>query len=307
MSVDVASMSQTISAPGVLVPPSAASQIVKDAVAKVEGGKQDPAKEVPRGTDPAKEEPKEVAKEDPASKRFAMLARREQKIQKDLEAIKTRELGLTEREAKIAQHDAVKKEVALNPKKALEYFGVSYEELTNFILQGEKPTPEMQVKKVESDFEAYKKQQEEERQKATQRQSDEAQGQYKQVIEQFETDVTEFVKKEAETYELINLYGLAPVVIETIKGHFDKTGKVLDFKEAADLVEAHYEAEAVKFSQTKKFQAKVAQPQPKAPEEPPTPAPSRTLNNAISPTTPSYVPPSTDAERFQRALAKLQK
>jgi len=343
MSVESSSFTATITSPGAAaaLPPKSNIQA---ALAKLEG-KETPAAppavsqpnvtqapvvdpkaavvtpEQPGDTKPEDAtQPKEPEKkEDPLSQRFAMLARREQGIVKAQQDLKAKEAELAKREETLGSAGSLesqrKKEVAENPLKALEYYGVTYEQLTNFILQGEKATPEMTASKiVDEKFEAFKKQQEEEKAAAAAKEREDLEKQHQETLEQFRTDVQDFVKSHSEEYELINLYNQAPLVISTIEQHFEATskdgkpGKILSFKEAADLVEKYLEDEAMKAMATKRLSAKGA-PQPKVDPakagEAETPAQQRTLTNTMSSSAPSLLSPKTEQERMERALAAL--
>jgi len=167
---------------------------------------------------------------------------------------------------------------------------------------------------VDEKFEAFKEQQEEERAAAAAKERELLQQKHQEALETFRSDAQEFVKSHSDEYELINLYNQAPLVISTIEQHFEATsqdgkpGKVLSFKEACDLVEKYLENEAMKAMSTKRLSAK-GTPQPKV--EPPaggkqeTPAQQRTLTNTMSSSAPSLLPPKTEQERMERAMAAL--
>jgi len=270
---------------------------------------------------PAKpEEPaKPEAKEDPQSKRFAALAKRETALVKRDQELKSREAALTEKEKTLGNWDQResdrKKEVALNPLKALEYYGISYQQVTDFILQGERPTPGMEVKAVRDELQDFKKQAEDERNKLIEDQKRAVQAEHEDTLKRFKENVSDFVKTNADKYELTAMEpDSVDIIVATIEEHFQRTkaatgkGIVLSKDEAADLVEKHFEAEHLKRAQAKKFAKANPEPQPEPKAKPPSAATQQpTLTNNMSPTTPSVTPALTDSDRIKRALAHLNK
>lgn len=238
----------------------------------------------------------EAAKAPPGADRFAALAKKERAIQQQATALK-------EREAKLADFESIKQKATSNPLEALKILGISYEQITEFILNGQKPTPDLQVSAVKQEIDALRKERELEKEAAKKAQEEE----HSRTMEQFRAEVGNFIKTNAEQYELTALYNGESIVEATIEQHFAATQKVLSIKEAADLVEAYFEDQVKAASQAKKFQAKQ---EPKAPGQPAkemerTKAP--TLNNGMTSSAPSLLPAKTEADRVQRALAALEK
>jgi hypothetical protein len=274
-----------------------------------------PEATVPEGEKPP-ETPEKPADKDPLSSKFAALSKRETLLVKRDRELKAREASLQEKESKYSNYDKLeadrKKEVALNPLKALEYYGLTYKDLTEFVLNGETPTPDSQVKVLETRLSEFEKRAEEERKAKEEADKKSVESEHEATLKQFRESCESFVKENSETYELINLYGGTPVVIATIEQYFadsmdpeTKVGKVLSFKEACDLVEKYYEDEAKKLERTKKFAKASPEPKKDSPQDPP--APSRTLNNNMSSSAPSLLPAKTENDRMQRALAALDK
>jgi hypothetical protein len=270
----------------------------------------------PEGDKPPEGDEKPENK-DPLSPKFAALAKRETQLVKRDKELKAREAALQEKESKLGsweQREAErKKEVEQNPLKALEYWGLTYKDLTEFVLNGETPTPDSQVKVLETRLSEFEKKAEEQRKAEDEAKKKADESEHEETITQFRKSCETFVTENAETYELINLYGGTPVVLATIEQYFQSThdpdagkvGKVLSFKEACELVEKYYEDEAKKLERTKKF-AK-ASPEPKQDPTQDPPAPSRTLNNNMSSSAPSLLPAKTENDRMARALAALDK
>src|SRR5271166_1356124 len=112
------------------------------------------APKVPQVPKTLEEAVKPLPVEKPAigADRFAALAKKERAIQKQLAEVK-------QREAKAKEWETLKASAASNPLKALEVLGISYEQLTNYILNGQKPTADLQVKQVQDELAKLKQDQ----------------------------------------------------------------------------------------------------------------------------------------------------
>lgn len=214
--------------------------------------------------EPKKEEP---PKEDSLfSKRFAALSKREK-------AIRQRETELNNRVAQLEERlkslDAPKAEpvkepleyrLKRDPLKALEEAGLPFEKLTQLVLNDGKLPAESQMQLIKEELDnKYKAEIENLRKemadKEAKRQEEESKKQSeheKQVIENFKTELGEFINSNAD-YELIQANNAVGAVFDVIELHYNKTGKVLSNKEAADAVESHLLQEALKLTKLKKL------------------------------------------------------
>lgn len=119
----------------------------------------------------------------------------------------------------------------------------------------------------------------------------------------FRAEVADFVKANAETYELTALYGQADAVYAVIEAEYAKSGKIISSKEASEKVEAKLEELVEKATSAKKVSAKMA-----AKFKPADPAP-KTLSNDLATQVSTERPSaaSTEAERMRRAAEALSK
>lgn len=246
-----------------------------------------------------------------SSPRFALLAKKEKALQKDREEIKAlraelekeRETFNKARESGSASLDELKRTARENPKKALETLGLTYNEITEFFLNDEKPTPELREKRLREELTSdFKKELEAREKEAQKKREDEQKEAEEKALSEFRNKVFEFIDGHKDEYELINLYDAHEVVTSTIEQQFEKTNRIMSTKEAADLVE--------KYLFDKAKSAKKLNPQdagekknadPKARES----APVKSLSNAMTSSAPSILPPKTEEDRLRRALAKL--
>lgn len=274
-----------------------------------------PVTEEPKAepTESAPEVPVEKPKEEVGSK-FAALARKEKALWTQSQQIKAeREAFQRERESFQKELDEVRtrrQEAKKNPMKWLEYGDLTYKDTTDYILAGEKPTPEMIAKMtVEERLAAYEAEKKKEDEKKAQEAKQKQEEQYQKSISDFKAQIGEFIKTNSDEYELINLYEEEGLVYETIEAHFEKTqkekgvGKVLTIKEASDLVETYLLSLWEKGSNTKKVKAK-AQIQPKeSPKQSQTKEVTKTLSNQLTPSAEINPRVLTREERIKRAMA----
>ena len=254
-----------------------------------------------------------------SSERFAALARKEAEVYRRAQAVKQQQAEFVRQmEAQRAEmmrqaeeikaYQSAKQAAALNPLDALKQLGLTYEQITEYVLNDNKPTPTAEVQSVRQELEAFKKQAREEQEKLVRAQRDQIAREQQQIVENFREEVSEYVSQHSDAYELTNLYGGASLVFDVINEHFNQTQKLLSIPEAAKLVEEHYEDLAKKAQATKKFAAstqKAASPQevPAAPA----PKPGPTLSNSLTAMPAGKAQsPRTDAERIAAALARLE-
>jgi hypothetical protein len=118
----------------------------------------------------------------------------------------------------------------------------------------------------------------------------------------FKAEISEFIKENSETYELIALYEQSAAVFEVMDAHFRATfdpatgkGEILTKKQAAGKVESHLEGLGDKMLKAKKIAAKI--------QSQATPS-TKTLTNDLAQGARS-TPALTDKERLARAIAAM--
>lgn len=262
---------------------------------------------VPTEATQTEETPKAPARE-LASPQLSILAKREKALQKQREEIQKSKLDLDSKYEEINKFKSLKEQAKTNPLKFLEEAGLTYEELTNFILNGNKPTAEMETSSIKSEMQKLRDeiaQREQERENSA-KAMDEKRAQ--EAISNFKENITGFLTGKPDDFELCNNYPESvDLIYDIIEAHFAQTEKVMSMEEAAKLVEDHFESEAMKVTSFKKIQSKLA-PKPAPTEEDgfqkAKQQASPTLNNSMSQTV-SGLSNSTENDRIKRALAAL--
>jgi hypothetical protein len=255
-------------------------------------------------------------KPDMFAEKFSSLAKKEKRILREKEEAKAlrdvisrKEQEIAAREEKIKQFEALQSGSPIDKLKAL---GTSYDELTQWYLNNGNPTPELLAQKAVQEVEKFKTEQQESQKRAMEDQKKAAEAELGEVLDQFKESIGEFVTTKTEDYELINLFDQSALVYDTIEQYFNENQKILNIKEAADLVEQYLEDLVKKTTDTKKFK-KLYQPEAQSNEKKVDPqtrtqTQTRTLsNNLTSSSAPSFLPAKTENERISRALAALDR
>lgn len=259
---------------------------------------------------PAKKEP-------PLGSRFAALSRRENEIRQQAEKFKSEQEAFKNEQAQFnAERDKMRGLVDAvanskeNPVALLNAAGITYDQLTRFILQDGKPDPMDRIAELDNKIEEEKK--------ARAKEKEDAEAARRAADEKYITDMIDAYRKETDayiaanpaTYELILAYDAQDHVFLKIRDHFAETGKVLSPEDAAKAVEAELEATVEELAKLPKFQAKLKPPEPeKKTETPPKtqarPVPKTLSVQQVSAASPAKSGPLNRDERFKRAMDKL--
>lgn len=259
----------------------------------------------------------QVARDDNGkfSNKIEVLIRREREAVARERALKDKEAEIEAKLVKYNDFDGAK----TNPKKALELLGMSYDELTQSLLNDGSIPPEVQIRKVDEKIEALRKSQEEDKQRQAddnKRRQDESE---KAAVFSFKKDITTYLTDNKVRYELIDFEGQQELVFDVIDEHYNRTldpetgvGKVMSVAEAADKVEEFLEQKYHKSRNVSKVKA-LWEAVPKAPikeaakqELQQQRQPPRTLTNNLSATQMPRAKVLTDEERVQKAIAYAQ-
>lgn len=250
----------------------------------------------------------EVKPERPGVDRFAALARKEAELVRKQQAFRSQQAEIARQAEEVRAFQQFREQARTNPLEALKALGISYDDVTSYVLNDNKPTPELEIGSLKQEIEALKRNTAAERERMLEEQRRAAMTEQQQIVEAFREEVGEYISQHAETYELTSLYGGSSLVADVIEEHFRNTNKLLTIPEAAKLVEEHYEDLARKAQATKKFaatQQKVAQAQGVA--QPAVPRTGPTLTNNLSATAATGTQqPRTEADRVAAALARLE-
>lgn len=217
-------------------------------------------------------EAQESKNDDGFDSKFAALSRREKQLrerEKQVEArlaeIEARVAGINkpaeEAEAPAEPEIPFELRAKQNPLKALEELGYSYEDLTNIVLNDGKLGTDRQMQLMREELERdYKSKFEELENRLKEKEIKEEEQKYNQVIDNFKTEIQEFVAESGETYELIQANNAYDLVYDVIESYYNENGSILEVEQAAKEVEDYLYEEAMKYTSAKKIASAFGKP-----------------------------------------------
>lgn len=293
-----------------------------------------PAPTAPVTGTPEAQTPVEAAAPAPAAdaqkySEMNRMAKEKARLHRERMIFRQKQQELSLKEAQFKSWEETKAQAKLNPEKYLEQAGLSYEDLVQFKINGGKVTPEMEIKALRDDMAKAQKTQEDSRTQQEQQALEREQADVQETIENFKSDIHDFIHTNPDDYELTALYSVEHLVYETIETHWQQNlaayneavqdgrvatkPKIMSKKEAADLVEQYMDSLVEQATKTKRYQKKYApQPAPEAGSERPIGDSAgfqiKGMNNSMagssSPTSASSRSKVED-DAFKRALSKL--
>ena len=186
------------------------------------------------------------AEDDRLRRGFSALTKKEK-------ALRQKEQQIKAAEDQLKRLEALRQKAKDNPIEVLQEFGLTYDQLTDYILGTQKEvTPEDRIAAIEERIERERKEAEERAAKA------EAERIERTIASWKEHTLKRGLQADADRWELVNSRGDDGVelVWEVIESYHQTHGEVLDWQRAADEVEKHMESEARKILGLKKFQTK---------------------------------------------------
>lgn len=201
-----------------------------------------------------------------------------------------------------------------NPMEAIKMKGKSFEEFNRSLLDNadfEDPAVKG-LNDVRAELTAAKKElQDLMDSKFTEKESAKLDEEREQVINQYRADTTNFLKENAETYELSSLNPETSVelIIEIAKEYYEAKGKILSQDEAAEMLEAHLVKQMEPMLRLKKVRSLI-QGDDTDPFEAASQIASKTyktIDDSYSATSSSTSKGQTEEQRMQEAIKVAQK
>jgi hypothetical protein len=254
----------------------------------------------PQSEEVKEQKVEEKPKEDPAlSRQFAQLARQERALrqkaqqqqaefQKQQDAFKAQQAAF---EAKMKDYETgyiSKSQFKADPLSVLANEGVSYDELTQQILNQQPTDP--RIKATIDRLESKIKQLEEGAENAQKSYTEQQQQAYQSAVKQIEIDAKNLVRHDPN-FETIKATGSVKDVVELITETYNKDGILLSVEEAAQEVENYLVDEAMKVTRIGKIKKRLEESNASANKAPQKsqakqqqPQTMKTLTNAASST-----------------------
>lgn len=177
------------------------------------------------------------------SPKFAMLAKEEKRLQEERRRLSEQKKDPDYQE--YLEFKKLKANAKADPLALMEKFGLSYDELTDYVISG-KHTKDPALRTLEEKLERFEKEAKEKEENAK-KALEEAQ------LNNFKESIKAKCLEKADDFELVNIWGAHNLVYSVIQEHYDKTEEVLPIEEAAKKVEAYLEKESEKYQGSKKL------------------------------------------------------
>ena len=206
----------------------------------------------------------------------------------------TRETRVAEKQEARAQAEleALKKQLAEDPLAVLQSQGVSYDQLTQRVLESGGPNPTEFVKQEVGRLEQLIRERDEAERRAAQQRA----------IVEAEREVMQFVQNNKE-FPLLNAMGMQGAVFDRVIASIEN-GQPISEEEAAREVEAHLSSVLEQALGNEDIRSKyLPEPEPQQIQLQP---PTLTQDMATTPSKPVSTKPMTDDERHQAFAAMLR-
>lgn len=211
---------------------------------------------------------KPEVKEDPLTQQYALLARKEKairaKVLADKAAMEAKETALLAREEALKAKEAdyssnyiSKDKLKTDPMSVLTEQGVSYDEITQAILNPRAPQDPRIIAEIER-LKAEVKQSREFQEQARKQYEDQQKQSYNQALNQIYNEAKQLVNLDP-SYEAIKAHGQTREVVKLIEKVYQSTGNLLSVEEAAREVEEILVERAVKMASLNKVKSKMNQ------------------------------------------------
>lgn len=261
----------------------------------------------------------EPAKRDDFSEKLELLTKKERSIWRERQMMAQDKQKLAAEREEYEKWKAAKANAKKNPLEYLQQGDLSYDELTNFFLNGGKPTQESELQSVRDEIKRLRDERDQEKTQAQEQQSQAQKQAEAQALETFKEDIGAVLEEKKDQFELCHKQGEVGVddILATVqlsytaklqdwhkRGRIGRPPSPMSIEDAAKIQEEFYEKEIMEFTQTKKMQSRL-NPQPQADGQPQSRQPSKTLTNNMASSAASVVPAANDHDRMRRALAKL--
>jgi hypothetical protein len=287
------------------------------------------------GAKPAQPDPK-------IARAFAELQQKEIKLTEERRKFSSERTSIKKQLDEVKAKQALLAEAGKDPEKALAALGMTYDQLVEWKLNQEHATPESKTKaeieeakslakKNAEALEEFKQAQEEKEQAQTKAQKEAAQADLDESRRRFYQGAVAFVKSNVADYYLTdknNAHAEVAALVEEVykrtskydeNGNLVTPGRVMPLKEAAGMIEKHFEtlaeevyaSEQWKQRQAKKSAAKAPPAEQQEEEKQGEPAQRSTVDNSLTATTKptgqrSHPKRETEDERIARAVAKYK-
>ena len=218
------------------------------------------------------------------SRQFANLARQERRFREEKQEFR----GIKK---KASEMDALQEMASADPMGFLNKFGLNYDALTRRVINDGNPAIEDVVAAQAAEIKELK---ELNTKRTREREERQVKQEYEQTYNGFIDKIKNFVDNNNQ-YEMISANNAYHTVYEVMQEKFKHDGTVLEYNDAADMVEKYYEEEAERYFKSSKLRDRYKgywQPEPETaqdvkPSQPAAKPRPKTLSNQLTSQTPA--------------------
>jgi hypothetical protein len=189
------------------------------------------------------------------------FARKERQLRKMQQELQAERESFKRKETEYSNGYIAKTRFNEDPLGALQDAGISYEKLTELLLQNPNSN-DPTIRALRNEINALKQSQE----MSTKQLQERDAKRYEGAVKQLDSEVKLLIDSD-NNYEMIKQSGMQDAVLQLIMDTFEADGVVMDVRKAAEEVENHLVEEAYKLAQLSKVQSRLkpATPEPSAP------------------------------------------
>jgi hypothetical protein len=243
----------------------------------------------------AEEAPQKDKEEESFSRKFSALAKRERELVELEQKLKSKE-------SSYSSVEELKKLAKRDPSKFLEQTGLTYEELTEFYLNGGVPK-DSKVYEVEEKVAEIEK-------RLKQKEEAIANKERESAVKEYKLQQKNHIMQASDKYELIATTNSFDLVYDVTKEYYEKNNKILTHDEAAAMVENYLEKEIEKVIKSNKIRNKFATSDKKIESQFKNDSGKETIktltNTMASGVNPSTARPLTREESLERAASMIK-
>jgi len=220
----------------------------------------------PETLETEQQEKPEQKVDDKFASKFAALSRKEKMIkEREKQAMSLQQQIEQQRQEMEAERKKWQEEISgykskfeglkRNPLKSLEEEGITFEKLTEMQLNEQNPTIEMQMEKLRNEIDSkYSKELETLKAQLAEKENKQQEEAVNRAKSAFKEEIKSTLESNPDQYELTLANNAIDLVYDVVEEFYAANGKILDAKEAAEMVEKHFEEEAKKILSLKKLQ-----------------------------------------------------
>lgn len=200
--------------------------------------------------------PPELAKDnDPGefARRFADLTKQARKVRDEQKAIAEERKRIAEVEKELEEYRQVKGKAKENPIEYLKSLGLTYQDITEIMLNDNKLTPEQQIRLLNEKLDSQAKSREDDKKAQDEAKAKEEAAANEQAVMEFKQSIRSHIEAKADQYELIAAQDAHDLVFEVIEQFWREHDSLPDMEVACRHVEGYLEDEARKIMRLRKF------------------------------------------------------